>query len=185
MTKSHLPHPPGEKTLSGLSDVPPKVHLILQRVLQMWNCHSGQRSVNWDSIVSQRIISNAVTKGVTSFFFPSFFFLMLDWFQFSCYSTIIQLLEKFWVWYYILFLVWVWCCEIMPFSSFFFFLSKEMLPTPSLSMLLFAFWYLHIRELLQSGIYDLQSVAISIVFWFANRIHLLVCIFLVCFLMFD
>lgn len=48
------------------------------------------------------------------------------------------------------------------FHLFFFF--KEMLPTLSLSMLLFAFWYLHIMELLESGIYDLQSVAVSIAF---------------------
>ena len=48
----------------------------------------------------------------------SFSFEMLEWFQFSCYSIIIQCFEKFWVWYYILPLVWVWCCEIMPFLSF-------------------------------------------------------------------
>lgn len=51
----------------------------------------------------------------------------------------------------------------MPFSSFFFFF-KATLPIPSLSMLLFAFWNLHITELLEGGIYDLQSVAIFIAF---------------------
>lgn len=175
-----MPHPTNGNTCSRLSCVPltPKVQALFQGILEMSDWHSGHLTVNGDKWYLKESS-------------------LMQWpqesqlFLFECLngsdSAVIQsLFSAHWkIWGLILYITACLNLVLWNHAVFVFFLKKQMLPTPSLSMLLFAFWYLHITELLENGIYDLQSVAISILFWFASRIHLLVCVFLVCFLMFD
>lgn len=186
-----LPNAPGMVRLSPapqlgtsaltwvVSPPTPKVQAFFQGILEMSYWHSGHLRANGDTWYLKESSPMQWPRESQLFLFKCV--------NGSNAAVIQSLFSAHWkIWGLILYITT--CLSLVLWNQaifVFFFFFKQMLPTPSLSMLLFAFWYLRITELLENGIYDLQSVAISILFWFASRIHLLVCVFLVCFLMFD